>query len=75
MFLLILNSGDPIEEKRKHAIPFATTLLCARKLIEAKESIPDIRHDRNRYGRSSAGSVTLAVQLFARLASTVFRKT
>ena len=34
-----------------------------------------IRHQWNRDGRSSAGGVTLSVQLFARLASTVSRET
>jgi hypothetical protein len=34
-----------------------------------------IRHPRNPDGCSSSGGVTLAVQLFARLASTVSRET
>lgn len=32
------NPRDPMEEQRKHAILFAATLLCARKLIETIES-------------------------------------
>jgi hypothetical protein len=32
------NSGGLMEKQRKRAIPFAATLLCARKLIETIES-------------------------------------
>jgi hypothetical protein len=32
------KSGDLMEEQRKHAILFAATLLCARKVIESMES-------------------------------------